>query len=227
MLRSLPFYASLLDRELSSERRSTNSHVLLYGAIEVHSFGPRGCIASNETLAQDTGISKDRIYRYLNELKRAGWIDYEFDENNHRKEIKPLLEIAIPPQRKTLTPPAKNAGIDNSIDNTSTKVEGMATPSKPRVKDDVFSTSYGNRNINEVITTLSKQTLTGKLDGTDADNRRRAHNLLQKYDLETILQAIDRIEGSFYEGKITSVRSLGNHLNELLAAKKKGGGTII
>lgn len=222
MLRSIPFYASLLGRELTSKTLSTNSHVLLYGAIEVHSFGPLECVASNETLSKDTGVSKDRIYRYLKEMKLGGWIDYTLDKNNQRIKIVPLIEMRVPPQRKTLTPPAKNAVpyIDNITDNTSTKVEGLDKPTKPKVnpiKGDVFGKKYGNGEVNTILDAISKLTPTGKLDGSEFQNRQRAHSLIQKYGLDPVLDTIKLIPKiPFWKDKVTSASLLLKHYNAIV-----------
>lgn len=90
-------------------------------------------------------------------------------------------------------------------------------------KSDVFAKRYGNADVNTVLARLSRLSPTGKLDGTDTDNRRMAHNLIQLYTLKVVLQSISNIPGSFYEGKITSVRKLKNSLNALLVSETKGG----
>jgi hypothetical protein len=221
MLRSIPFYASLLGRELSSKTLSTNSHVLLYGAIEVHSFGQLKCIASNKTLAEDTGIGVTQIARLLKGMKDGGWIEYEFDKDNNRGVVTPLLNIATPPLRKTSTPPTKNVAIGKSID-TSTKVEGLDKPTKPKVnpiKGDVFGKKYGNREVNTMLDAISKLTPTGMLDGSEFQNRQRAHNLIQKYGFEPVLDTIKLIPKiPFWKDKVTSPGLLLKHYNAIISS---------
>lgn len=136
MLKHIPFYASLLNRQLTDKVKATHRHVLLYGAIEAHSYGRLGCIAGNETLAQETGLSVDNIRRYVGEIKAGGWIDYEIGSNSMRGEIIPLLEIEVP-VRKNYTPPVyklhkpcvENTHIGNIIgNNKETDIKATATP---------------------------------------------------------------------------------------------------
>ena len=54
MLKHIPFYASLMGAKLYDKDTATTSHVLVYGAIEAHSMGDKGCIASNKTIANET-----------------------------------------------------------------------------------------------------------------------------------------------------------------------------
>lgn len=133
MLKHIPFYGSLLGRELADGKKSTNSHVLVYGAIEAHSFGERGCIASNELIAQETGLKKSTVRVALSEISRGGWVDVKLNANNFRTLIVPLLVIDTPisghlqPYQSPLTPPSVDTehriqSIGNSketvIDNT-------------------------------------------------------------------------------------------------------------
>lgn len=112
MLKHIPFYGSLLGRELADGKKSTNSHVLVYGAIEAHSFGERGCIASNDLIAQETGLKKSTVRVALSEISRGGWVDVKLNANNFRTLIVPLLVIDTPisghlhPHQSPLTPPS-------------------------------------------------------------------------------------------------------------------------
>lgn len=126
MLKSIPFYASLLGKDVNGKPAST-PHVLLYGAIEVHAMGTMGCIASNDLLGGETGVAANQVRRYLNDLKLAKWIEYKLTVDNRRGEIFPLLNIEIPlvgrqprPGRRTTKPlvAEQPTSIDNSIDNS-------------------------------------------------------------------------------------------------------------
>lgn len=147
MLHTIPFHASLLGRPLTPKKKATNSHILLYGAIEVHSMGHLGCIAGNKTLSEDTGISQTSIARYLKELKEAGWIDYSLDKACRRGAITPRLTIQVPPplstpptkivevpQQKLSTPPTKIVDIDKSID----KILDPSDKSRIEIKKDKY-----------------------------------------------------------------------------------------
>lgn len=110
MLKHIPFYSSLLGRTLDG-KKSTNSHVLTYGAIEAHSFGERGCIASNKTIASETGLTEGTVANALSAISKAGWVNVKLDNYNHRQLITPLLTIETPlvrsepPITEGLTPP--------------------------------------------------------------------------------------------------------------------------
>jgi DNA-binding transcriptional regulator PaaX len=75
-LSNIPFYASLLGRPIDAKTKSTTTHVLVYGAIETHSKGKLGCIASNKVIADEVGLSERTVRDRIIELKKAGWIDY-------------------------------------------------------------------------------------------------------------------------------------------------------
>lgn len=150
MLKSIPFYSSLLNKPLSSKKNATHSHVLVYGAIEAHAHGELGCIASNATLAAETGMTEGTIANCLSALAKAGWIKVTSKQGKHsaRDQIIPLLEVAIPtfpkkevspqdegvssPDETGLTPrlnrfhPQMNidSSIDNILDNSLEKTTG-------------------------------------------------------------------------------------------------------
>ena len=96
MLRHIPFYASLLGREMANGKQSTNAQVLVYGAIEVHAMGDRGCIASDETIAAETGLKASSVSSIISVLKKSDWIYVQLSPQNKRLEIVPLIEATIP-----------------------------------------------------------------------------------------------------------------------------------
>lgn len=96
MLRHIPFYASLLGRELADGTKTTTSHVLVYGAIEAHAMGSKGCIASNARIAEETGLKPSTVAPVISKLHKAGWIEVQLGKNNQRLGITPLLSINTP-----------------------------------------------------------------------------------------------------------------------------------
>ena len=96
MLKNIPFYASLLNRELANGKITKHSHVLVYGAIETHALGDYGCIASNKTIAAEVGLSTGTVANIISELNASGWIRVNLDEKNHRANIEPKLTITVP-----------------------------------------------------------------------------------------------------------------------------------
>lgn len=95
MLKHIPFYGSLIGRDLG-ERKATAGHILVYGAIEAHSFGPKGCIASNTTIAEETGMEDGSVRNIISRLAKAGWIDVVLNSKRQRVSIIPLLSIVSP-----------------------------------------------------------------------------------------------------------------------------------
>jgi hypothetical protein len=107
MLKHIPFYASLLGRELKDGSKTTTSHVLVYGAIEAHSYGEKGCIASNALIAQESGLSLQTVKNVITGIAQIGWIKpvYTDETKQFRLRIDPLLEIQVPsPKGGTRTP---------------------------------------------------------------------------------------------------------------------------
>lgn len=127
MLKHIPFYASLLGRQLTTTIKATHSHVLVYGAIEVHSFGEMGCIASNKTIAEETGLKQSSVATVISTLAKAGWVAVELDENNHRLSIEPLMVIEAPlyghktPLQSPLSPNGDLTGEKRSLEDSNRK----------------------------------------------------------------------------------------------------------
>lgn len=144
MLKSIPFYNSLLKADLGNNQVATHAHVLIYGAIEVHSWGKHGCIASNETIGSSTGMTKNTVAKCLSQIAKAGWVQVDL-QNGKRTKIVPLLEIATPlpyskpPFTVQKTPLYRTVNIDNILNNNEIKnnVVPEAPPSAPSKKEEV------------------------------------------------------------------------------------------
>jgi hypothetical protein len=127
MLHTISFHASLLGRELDENIKATNAHVLIYGAVEVHSFGEKGCIASNETIGVETGMTKGTVAKCLSQIAKARWVEVAL-KNGRRMGIVPLLTIQppLPPSKPPFTtqstplyhPVNRDNNIDKSLDNS-------------------------------------------------------------------------------------------------------------
>lgn len=89
MLRHIPFYGFLLKEKLSN-KKATQGQVLVYGAIEAHAMGPKGCIASNATLAQETGLGAETISNIIKQLSDGKWIKVVMKNSRTRDKIVPL-----------------------------------------------------------------------------------------------------------------------------------------
>lgn len=105
MLKHIPFYSSLLDRTLNG-KKPKHSHVLVYGAIEVHAMGPKGCIVSNSTLGKETGFTADTISNMISELAKGGWIEIIQGANAKRRAgLMPLGSVTMPLDNGTMPLP--------------------------------------------------------------------------------------------------------------------------
>lgn len=145
-LKLIPFYGTLVNRPLSPEKTATQSHVLIFGAIEAHSIGEKGCIASNKTIAEETGLSISRVASIISELNSAGWIEVQLGEKGNRKQIIPLSILAMrgnPPLPCVATPLASSGNIYNKLDNNRdiTPLRDEAT-TKPKAEDEVKKMFY-------------------------------------------------------------------------------------
>lgn len=96
MLKLIPFYGALFGLELANGKTAQTSHVLVYGAIEAHAMGERGCIASDATISLETGLKESSVTTIISLLKRSGWIYVVLSPQNKRLEIVPLVELSVP-----------------------------------------------------------------------------------------------------------------------------------
>ena len=222
MLKNIPFYASLLQKEFADGTNPTSGLVLVYGAIEAHSFGERGCIASNKTIADECGLKATSVANAISVLNREGWIRVDLDENNHRVLITPLLEIARPPSLTSeppftvqVTPLHSTVNIEYSNKNTVRDIVSNDTRQKPKV--------YGNPEINSLFEEWER--LTGsKIVSRVKQNRQAAHNLLRKFPYTDVIRLILVAAASHkdrYAPTISDFISLNNKLNELILWAKK------
>ena len=202
MLKNIPFYASLLNRELANGKRTKHSHVLVYGAIETHALGDYGCIASNKTIAAETGLTAGTVANTISELNASGWIKVTLNENNHRVNIEPKLTIN--------TPTFSQGSQELTEVNPSAAAE---PPLQPRMNIEYSNRNnieYSNRN------TLLVRKRTSEVSKTSAEaaeivekmhemikkrlpnraNKKRTQAQLQK-DIETI-EKIHRLDGYSY-----------------------------
>lgn len=127
MLKHIPFYASLLGRPLPAKAKAQRSHVLVYGAIEKHDDGPKGCIASNKTIAAETGYGVQTVANTISELAAAKWVEVVLGADNQRKSIRPLMTLTLEsnPPYSGGEPPLTAEGNIESIKGNS-KVEPSA-----------------------------------------------------------------------------------------------------
>ena len=126
MLKHIPFYASLLEQTFNDGSKPTLSHVLVYGAVEAHSMGEKGCIASNKTIALECGLKESSVKTVMSVLNKQKWVKVNLI-NGQRQSIEPLMTINPPvnvhqpPRYSPLTIEYSNK--NTVIENTSSDVE--------------------------------------------------------------------------------------------------------
>lgn len=121
------------------------SHVLVYGAIEAHSMGPKGCIASNATIAKEVGLGSETISNLIGELAKGGWIHVYLKENGKRDSIMPLGSVVMPLDNG-VTPLDSGALY---IENTEEDSEGVTVLKQPSKKGSELTND--SKEINSLI----------------------------------------------------------------------------
>lgn len=189
MLHTISFHASLLGRQLDEKVKSTNAHVLIYGAVEVHSFGEKGCIASNETIGTETGMTKNTVAKCLSQMAKAGWIEV-YIRNGKRISITPLLVIqpplphGKPPFTVEKTPLYHMVNIDNSIDKIEITVENIE---KPKNTDEVPL----------IIKAFEEIDPKNKTYYGHKGQRSACTFLIKEYGLDSTIEAIEFLKGIY------------------------------
>ena len=231
MLKNIPFYSSLLGKQIG-KTTTKHSHVLIYGAIEAHSMGEKGCIASNKTIALETGLGEGTVANRISELNQFGWIKVTLNDYNHRTSIVPLLELRVPslpsepPFTPELTPLHSQVNIEYSNKNTvidnSTNVE-LAKAKKLDSK----KPEYGNNEINSLFNKWNEATgyaITSRIKA----NKRACWNLYLKHGqdgLEKLLNDVKLAHQDDYSPRISDFVDLQAKLNQLSLWIKKGAPT--
>ena len=217
MLKNIPFYASLLNRELANGKKTKHSHVLVYGAIETHALGDYGCIASNKTIAAETGFNAGTVANIISELNASGWIKVNMDEKHHRVNIEPKLTINVPTfsqGSQELTGVDPSPAEEHPLPRRGTPPTPAEEPPLNPPMNIEYSNRYSNRNSNRNTLLVRKQTSeVSKAPAEAAEivekmhemikkrlpnraNKKRTQAQLQK-DIETI-EKIHRLDGYSY-----------------------------
>ncbi len=146
MLHTISFHASLLGENLTDKIKATHSHVLIYGAIEVHDMGEKGCFAGNQLLAEETGLTPATVQKCLSHMVSGGWIEMEYEgqKHSHRAKIIPLLKLVSPKSYSRVQPVVPQS-------NTSRTPE--YNQSYPTVKHSILD----NIEITDEITYISEE----------------------------------------------------------------------
>lgn len=144
---SIPFYPSLVDKEVGGVKLTT-TYVLFIGAVIAHSEGRLNCcVASLETLAEEIGSTVAKVRNIRSELIGAGVIEVlEKDRSGFISAIRCLGDISLGKvelkafnkklkgvQQKVETVTEVETGVgDNIIENKNQEQEG-AVRMRPQV----------------------------------------------------------------------------------------------
>jgi len=180
-----------------------------------------------------TGIGKTHVSRAKKELLLRNIVTSNGNKIAFQKDWRLWREL---PKKVTVTSTGnKVTNSSNKVTSTgtykrnytketSTKVEGWVTPTSttPSLKGDVFAPKHGNKDINLILGALSRLNTTGKLDSSEAENRKHAQNLLKKYGKDEILRVIKALPTvPFWSGKVTSAGLLLRHFNAIINSLPK------
>lgn len=211
---SQPSYYAVIPANVRYAKIPPNAK-LLYGEITALCNKAGHCWATNQHFADLYGVDDKTISLWVSTLVKNGFVVVEFVDRTTRK-------IRLPSSGKPDYPSQEKLTHNNKV-NTSTIVDGLDKPTKPKtnlIKSDVFGKRYGNEDVNTILDAISKLTPTGKLDGSEYENRQRAHNLIQKYGKEAVLKTIKSIPDiPFWKGKVTSAGLLLKHFNAIISSK--------
>lgn len=175
MIKHIPFYADLLEYNFG-DKKPTLGIVLLYGAVEFHASGEKGCIASNKTLAKETGLKESSVKTLLSEMHKHGWIYVETDEYNHRKLITPLMYINTPSM--SINPPRQSPLTINTVNRKTVNKESYVET------QNVYD---------HYIKSFNKNPSYYKL--TDS-RKKKIRRRLKEYSVDVLLKAIDNVANS-------------------------------
>lgn len=210
MLKHIPFYASLLERP----EKPTIGMVLVYGAIEAHSFGEKGCIASNKTIAQETGLKEKTVANAISLLNKYRWVIVHLDNNNHRTLIEPSLTIE-PPFTVQGTPLPATRNIEYS--NKNTVIENDTNVSLAKAD------KYGKPEINDCF--LKWKEIVGyPITSKTAANRNACNNLIRKHTVEGVerlIRGVAKTQEDKFAPRISDFITLQAKQNDLLAWGKR------
>lgn len=214
---SQPSYYAVIPANVRYAKIPANAK-LLYGEITALCNLKGYCWATNEYFSTLYSANIRTISRWVSFLEDKGFIIV--DVNKQKGNVR---HISLPPLTTKMSIPIdKNVHTYSITSNTSTIVDGLDKPTKTKtnpIKGDVFGKKYGNGEVNTVLDAISKLTPTGKLDGSEFQNRQRAHNLIQKYGLEPVIETIKLIpKVPFWKDKVTSPGLLLKHYNAIISS---------
>jgi len=113
-----PSYYAVIPAEVRYSTLKPNAK-LLYGEITALSSKTGYCFASNNYFAELYGVSKNTVSRWINDIKRLGFITIQIERNSNKQITKRIIGIS----QKVDTPIDKKVkGNITSINNTSNNI---------------------------------------------------------------------------------------------------------
>ena len=113
-----PNYYAVIPAEVRYSTLKPNAK-LLYGEITALSSKTGYCFASNNYFAELYGVSKNTVSRWINDIKRLGFITIQIERNSNKQITKRIIGIS----QKVDTPIDKKVkGNITSINNTSNNI---------------------------------------------------------------------------------------------------------
>ena len=226
MITHIPFYAGLIGLDVAGTK-AVHSHVLIYGAIQFHSDGPKGCIASNKTMATETGYSEQTVANIISMLAKAGWIKVNLTEQNRRVSILPLISLNVPsPQREApYSGEEAQLTVDGNINNIlkDSKKDTIKPSRKKAVKKEVILKNPST-DVNSLVmyfySRLSPATPIPRQMA--ASNRTAMDSLLSTYELKDVRETIDKAKellGKPYKPQVQSIQTLVAKYEQIKAEK--------
>ena len=185
---SIPFHPELLNKEVGGVKL-TASYVLLIGAIIYYGEGRLNCcVASLETLAEDTGSTEKQVRDRRSELISAGIIDVlEKDRSGYIRSVRINYDVLLP----LLGESGRKAFLKNrkGVPEKQETVSGVET--------EVGNTIINPNNDEEEKARMKPTVLYSRLKSIyhirkDADKKncvRAVEKLQETFDDETIIEA--------------------------------------
>jgi predicted transcriptional regulator len=147
-------------------KNTSSSAAFVYMALVKHYNAKTYlCYPSHETLADETGTSKSSVIRYLKELKKAGYIDWEVSNNFKCKNDSNLYMFLFPSVAKQAVEEVVEDRIEEVKVVKATKEVKKAKPTMEIPKYDVHT------NV-EIINTEEKKVVVEVIKEAETINRK-------------------------------------------------------
>ncbi len=173
-------YYAIIPANVRYDKSLTPNAKLLYGEITALCNEKGYCWARNNYFAELYKVSKVSISKWINQLKRNGYINIEMEYRENSKEIlNRYLRIVNYPSKENFNTPSKeklkdnNTTINNTMNNTIEKIyklypakcsiRGTSTGKSQKCKDKIkLLLKKDNDNLIEIINRYIKECMESK-----------------------------------------------------------------